>query len=176
MHVFLTGGTRVGKSTVVRRFLVRSGLSADGFMTYWEVDADGGRSLYLAPYRKMGDAPLAGGDPNRRLLARRHGGGLERVDGLTDVFDSYGARILDGCGHRDVIVMDELGFLESQAGVFQAAVMRHVDGGVPIVGVMRSAKTEFLDVLRCHPAIEVREVTAKSRDAVVEWLASRTWT
>lgn len=169
MSFFLTGGTRVGKSTVVRSFLQRAGLSADGFMTYWQASPDGSRSLYLSPYS------LDGVPTEKRLLARRWDAGLKRVDDLTSVFDTYGVDILQGCGTCDVIVMDELGFLESQATAFQAAVLQRIAGDTPVVGVMRSAKTDFLNVLRSHPAIEVREVTPKNRDAVADWLASQKW-
>ena len=167
MHIFLTGDIQVGKTTVIRSFLSRSGLGADGFMTYWEPDDGGGRSLYLSPYNR----DLRAGE--RYLIARDGAGRLARAENMTGVFDIHGTEILNRSGKRDVIIMDELGYLESKAEIFRQAVRRRIDGDVPVLGVIRFAKTECWDDIRAHPNATVREVTAENRDAVLSWLLSK---
>lgn len=168
-HTFLTGDSRVGKSTIVRRYLASSGLVADGFVTYWVQGTDGW-SLYLSPF---GDGLV----DERYLLARWVVDRARPVDSMTDIFDVQGSCILEQSGRRDVIVMDEIGRLESRALHFQRSIMAHVAGDVPILGVLRSprgshkvAQPGFIDVLRCSPSVSVREVTVDNRDQVLAHL------
>jgi len=164
MHIFLTGGIQVGKTTLIKKYLSQSGNAADGFMTYWEPTGNGGRSLYLSPFST--DAHSV----SRLHIAYDCESGLVPEEGMTDVFDVHGTEILNASGRRGVIVMDELGFLESKAAVFQQAVLRHISGSVPILGVIKPIKTKFLDVIRSHPGVVVREITPDNRDAALDWL------
>ena len=96
-----------------------------------------------------------------------------RAENLVSVFDIYGSEILRDSGKCDVIAMDELGYLESKAYMFQKAVFEHIAGDVPILGVIRSRQTDFLNAVRAHPNVTVCEVTAENRDAVLNWLLSK---
>ena len=164
MHIFLTGEKQVGKSTIVRKFISQSGLSADGFVTYWEEDGDGGRSLYLSRF----GAALQPGE--RFLIMHSSEQRPGSSDAVLRVFDVHGSGILDGSGNCDVIVMDELGFIESKAAEFQKAVMRRISGSVPVLGIIKPLRTEFLDRIRANPNVVVREVTVENRDDVLSWL------
>ena len=167
MHIFLTGDIQVGKSTIIRKFIIQANLSADGFMTFWD-DADNGRSLYISPYGV--DIPAN----ERRLLTNVCKNRPPLWEKTKHVFDEYGAEILDNAGKRDVIVMDELGFMESEAFIFQSAVMRHIERAVPVVGVIKPCQSEFLDTIRSHPNVSVFEVTENNRDAAFERLLAET--
>jgi len=164
MHIFLTGDIQVGKTTIIRKFLSKSRLPADGFMTYWEPDNDGGRSLYISPY-SLNSQPV-----EKYLIARDDGNQRLSLENMAVTFDMRGSGILQDSGKRDIIIMDELGFLESNAEIFKRAVMRHIGGAVPILGVIRSRRTAFLDLIRAHPGVKVCEVTAENREAVLNWL------
>jgi len=161
MHTFLTGGTGVGKTTIINDYLALAHLSADGFSTGW-ADEPGERRLYLRPF---------GNNSERHLLGRWADGRVQPVDDVTEVFDTQGARLVEAAGRRDVIVMDEIGCLESAALRFQAAIMARVAGDVPIIGVLRSparsARCGFVNMLRLNPSLTVREITAHNRDEVL---------
>jgi nucleoside-triphosphatase len=164
MHIFLTGEKKVGKTTLIKEFLSRTGATADGFVTYWEPLGDRERRLYLARH---------GADPEsdeRYLVAPDDGDGLKFTENTIATFDIHGSNILAASGKREYIIMDELGFLETKSPVFRQAVMRCISGGVPILGVLKSSRTEFLDAIRAHPKVIVREVTAKNRDGILQWL------
>lgn len=167
MHILLTGEIQVGKTTIIQKFLSQSGLSADGFMTYWTQDDSGNRSLYLSPYST--GLHIA----ERHLIACSADCTSLRTEKAACIFDVYGSEILSASGKQDVIVMDELGRLESEATVFQAAVMRHILSDVPILGVIKPAQTEFLGKIRAHPAVETHEVTLANRDSALKWLLKR---
>ena len=169
MHIFLTGDIQVGKTTIIKKFLPQSGLSADGFLTYWALDGDGVRCLYLS---KLSTDAASG---KRHILARDIGGNLSQSEKVTSVFNEHGAAILSACGKHDIIIMDELGFLESEAAEFQNAVLRHIAGGVPVLGVIKPRKTKFLDTIRAQANVTVREVTPQNRDAVLLRLLEHNW-
>ena len=169
MHIFLTGNIQVGKTTIIRSFLSQSGLNADGVMTYWEPDGDGCRSLYLSGY-SMDSRPA-----ERYLIARDLGKRVSFAENMVPVFDTQGVKILNESGKRGIIVLDELGFMESKAEAFQIAVMRRISGEIPILGVIKPLQTEFLYKIRAHPNVEVCEVTTENRDAVLTRLLSQNW-
>ena len=50
MQVFLTGDRRTGKSSIIEKFLIQTGLTAGGFRTCWRPTATGGEDLLLLPY------------------------------------------------------------------------------------------------------------------------------
>lgn len=166
MHYFLTGNTRVGKTTIIRSFLSQSGLSAGGFMTWWDNCGIGERRLYLSPY---GREPRNG---EKYLIARSGGDRILPADNMERIFDIHGAEILSGSKNREIIVMDELGFLESRSRLFQRAVLERISGEIPIVGVIKPRRTEFLDLVRAHDNVVLREVTEENRADVLKWLLS----
>ena len=161
---FLTGVIQVGKTTIIRSFLKQSGLSADGFLTHWDSSYVGGRALYLSPYA-----------PNihkvvRYCLAQCHGERFVKEENIEVIFDVHGTGILSSAGKLDIIIMDELGFLESKAYAFQDAVLGHIAGAVPILGVIKPKRTRFLGEIRTRPEVRVCEVTEENRNWVLEWL------
>ena len=168
-HVFLTGEKQVGKTTIIRGFLSRSGLSADGFITFWESYGESGGGLYLAPF--LTDSI----NEEKYLVAVKGEQKQGPSENMLNVFNTRGREILDNSGRRDIIVMDELGFIESEAAAFRRSVMRHIAGGVPILGVIKPMHTEFLDEIRAHPEVEVRMVTAENRKMTLDWLREMNW-
>ena len=168
-HIFLTGDKQVGKSTIIRKFLQQSGMSADGFMTYWEAESSENRSLYLSAY----GADLKPAE--RYLVTKSTGKGFNINDDMINVFNTYGSQILKDSGKCDLLIMDELGFMESKAFDFQQNVMRFISGDAPVFGVIKPVQTEFLNSIRLNPNVEVKDVTPENRDAVLKWLLERKW-
>ena len=169
MHIFLTGRTQIGKSTLIKKYIEAKGLTPCGFATVWGAPAeDGGRRLYMHPYGNIG----ACSDAN--LLARF----LPESPSATrfsQVFDTLGASLLTPCSKTDLLVMDELGFLESDSPVFQAAVLSALNGSLPVFGVIKPRSTPFLDAVRSHPQVKVLEVTAETRDDILQELLSHSF-
>ncbi|MDR0904827.1 MAG: nucleoside-triphosphatase [Oscillospiraceae bacterium] len=160
-HIFLTGEIQVGKSTAIRKFLANTGKSADGFLSHIvEVDSaqpELGRELYLARF------DTERGETDSRLAARVR---FPNFEVYTDVFDGHGAELLRSAGARELIIMDELGRMEEDAEAFKAAVFARLDGGQPVLGVVKMVETPFLDAVRAHPNVEIITVTEQNRDDV----------
>ncbi len=160
-HVFLTGERQIGKSTLLRRVLAGlPGLRLGGFrtVTAGESGASSG-SVYLVPAAQ--DPPQFGND-NR--VALRLGGGRGAV-GYPEAFDRAGTAALAGAEEADLIVMDEIGFLETEAAQFLTRIGELLDGDTPILGVVRrQGETPPQQMVRAHPGVRIIEVTKDNRD------------
>lgn len=161
-HLFLTGEKGVGKSTLLRKLLARSGRKPGGFFTVKTEDVFPGRvSLHLLA---AGTAEVPG--PENFLFfcgGPPDGGEAER-------FDRLGCAALTEDRAADILIMDELGPREEEARRFQGAVFRALDGDVPVLGVLQRAESDFLQRTAAHPRGRVVEVTAANRDELAEAL------
>ena len=156
-HIFLTGEIQVGKSTAIKRFLETTGLRACGFRTLWDED-----ELRLAPY----GAPAGAG----AVVAIRGEKGLRK---LPHVFDDASGALFEVPYGAEIMIMDELGFLENEDRAFKRRVLESLDGDIPILGVIKPAKTAFLDAVRAHPCVSTVYVDKGNRDEVYERLCRR---
>lgn len=154
-HLFFTGRKGVGKSTLVR--VAIDGKRVGGFFTKRVEGLLERPSVHLLR-AGAADVPSA-----ENLLFCCGGADMQQFDKL-----SCGA-LADTAG-CDVLVMDELGPHEEQAAAFRQAVLRALDGDVPIIGVLQQAESAFLRQVAAHPNVRVITVTEENRDALHHWL------
>ena len=159
-NLFLTGEIQVGKSTLLRKLIAKSGLRPGGAETGfgpWRAEAT--RRLFLHPY----------GDPDYgedSVCARM---GPEGKTVYPSVFDGRGAALVRAAladPAVDVVVLDELGFLEKDALEFRAAVLEALRGPKPVWGVLRLGGG-------CWGGADLGRivtVTAENRDALIREL------
>jgi len=160
-HVILTGEVGIGKSTVIKRTLHLLGVHAEGIQTgaYEPRDARE-KTLFLRAY---GDdakgcpfAQLPGGD---KAYAAR-------------CFDAVGAHLLRRARRRgEMIVIDELGWLERDAAVYQQELRSTLDGSVPVLAVLRKNKTEWADWIRARSDVALLTAREQNRDELPEQIA-----
>jgi nucleoside-triphosphatase len=177
-HIFLTGERNVGKSTIIQKYCGTLDFVPGGFLTLpGRPREDGGDSIFIMPYAQAADAgdAEAAGDAALEVAVRK--GGCAGVVSYPEAFDRKGAEILRKSRGAALIVMDELGFMEREALLFQRAVLDILDGDTPVLGVvkptvmqksgvMRKIESAFLDAVRAHPSAAVIEVTEENREAV----------
>ncbi|MDR1291853.1 MAG: nucleoside-triphosphatase [Clostridiales Family XIII bacterium] len=182
MHVFLTGLRGIGKTTVIERVVngALSGgtVSADeitGFRTVWMRSRETGsasEALYILPYKAESPVPRAGARPVAERDAEN-----QTLMIHPEVFDEDGVAILraatEGATPPKIIIMDELGYMESDSPAFRRAVADKLDGGVPVLGVMRWERNPFLNAVGTHEKVEVVEVSESNRDALPERLTEQ---
>ena len=156
-NLFLTGDRRVGKSTCIDRALEQVRGEVRGFRTYF---ADETR------------AQLQLSDPAGRqtqVAARRRAEGGFQV--FEEAFEGCGVELLHSGWEADLMLMDELGKLETGCPRFRSAVLETLERPVPVLGVLRQGEGEWLDLLHRHSAIEVLTVTEDNREWVGEQLS-----
>ena len=169
MHVFLTGDIQVGKSTLASKVLAAMGdVRLGGFRTITVDDRpDAFGSLYIVP--AAAENPVCG-DENRVGIRRGHGKGTE---GFPAVFDRAGTEVLSGAEDCELILMDEIGKLESASPAFLGRIAALLRGEVPILGVLRKeGETPQQMLVRAHPKVRLIEVTEENRNALADEIAA----
>ena len=138
-HLFFTGAKGSGKSTRLREITEKLPGRPTGFTTVKTDAVFGKKAVHLL---------RPGQTPSRDNFLFFCG---ESADPRR--FDVLGAAALRIPG--DYILMDELGPAESEALVFQQAVIAALDGDVPVYGVLQKADTPFLRQVAAHPKVEI---------------------
>lgn len=155
MNVFLTGNVQVGKSTAIKRFLEKENISPLGFTTHLD------RSTGVLTIK------IIGKDGDREIKAAAPIGGSRPVPDI-EAFDRAGKMLTDmDISDCDMLIMDELGFMERDAHVFTDAVPAMLDRGIRTVGVLRNKPDgPFWDMLHERDDTVILTVDEENRDDI----------
>ena len=194
MHIFLTGPIGIGKTTVINKTLVLlegllgqaplsdclatdsvAPISLAGFFTHSgptskESGLPEDRDVYISP---AGSTKYY--TQSNKIASR---------DGIVptahlEVFEDLGREILKNAVSRDpknppglqLIIMDEVGFLEQNAPKFHEAVFDCLDGDIPILGSLRLGDVAWLERVKAHPKVKLITVSLENRDELPPALA-----
>lgn len=162
-HIFLTGKRDAGKTTIINRVVERlpGSFNVGGFRTFKGNEfAPEKNYVLMAPVAEEPD--LSVNSPHFKVALRDKS--KSSFEAYPDAFDEYGVRILTDSSDADIIILDELGFMESDALKFQNKVMELLDGETPVLGVIKPDSRPFLDRVKNHPKVRVIEITSENRD------------
>lgn len=140
VNLILTGPSGRGKSTALRRVLAQLGEPVCGFWTEKLI-----RGVPSPVFLHDCRAPLRY-TPEQIVGAPKDG----YMAAFPATFDTLGAASLRDLPQNAVVLMDELGFLESKAPVFQAAVISVLDSGRRVLAAIGDRDTPFLNAVRMH--------------------------
>jgi len=163
-NIFLTGERRVGKSTLLNKLLDGSSFSVAGFKTLPHFSGDERDGFYFQSMLN-GEADL-----NCHFISRKTS--QNAWLSVTETFENQGVENLKKSlkAKPDIILMDELGFLESQALNFQKHVKQCLDSTIPVLGVIKLFRTPFLDSIRERKDVNIIEVTPLNREKIYDFL------
>ncbi|MBR4393432.1 MAG: hypothetical protein IKT07_05335 [Oscillospiraceae bacterium] len=156
----------MGKSTLIRRLLEDCPLPRWGFLTRrLQSDENGFHPIYIFP---------AGKDPTytpENLIgecdSRVHNTRLE-------VFNTLGTEYIRQARPGGVIIMDELGFMESEAEAFTGAVLDALEGDIPVLAAVKNRPdVPFLRSVLSAEKAEVFYITPENREELYEKLLPR---
>lgn len=177
MNIFLTGERNVGKTTIINKSITslrtkwqnRKGISlkVGGFQTFEGEEFSQGKSYV---YLKSAEGFLDSRFSSAKIALRDKSSFSFKV--YTEVFDEEGTFTLNKSTSSDIIIMDELGFMEKDAKVFQRRVMEILDGDIPVLGVVKLKSNDFLDRVRVHPNVNVITVTEGDRNEKLQEVQS----
>lgn len=203
-HIFLTGEIQCGKSTLIQSILHHSAgklMVAGGFLTYFTTrDPNQPRTLYLgdaAIYKTRFQYPeqaayISPSQLHQALISQNNPPvtaaefcGKNHPQINLDAFDHYGRTWIEkglenaiSLSHTPdrfpILLLDECGYLESDALEFQQAVYNALNASVPILGVVRQMTTfSWLDTIRNHPNVQLVTVTKTNRNTLVSQLTEQ---
>lgn len=155
MHLFITGEVGSGKSTMLQRLVRLAGGTSFGFVTE-KVPGVPNNSVYIHPY-----------NAKEREYSEQNLVGLARVgwfETYEQVFSRRGDELLGSIPAGSLVVMDELGILESRAPAFCERVMEFLDGPYTVLGVIKPKNTDFLNAVRHHPRVGVLTLSKDDRE------------
>lgn len=171
MHALIVGSRGVGKSTLIRRVLEELGCPIFGFETKMESSGDEdipGDPVYLYEVGK----PRVQGEEN--LVGRCRN---KCFDVQPETFDRFAPRLRRPVPADHVVVLDELGILESSSPDFCGAVLALLDGDAPAIAAVKHKDTPFLEAVRSHPNCKCFRITRENRDElypkVLEFMKSQ---
>ena len=165
-HIFLQGPRNIGKSTVITKTLdilnAHRAIILGGFFT-WN-GGHGDPHVYMRPA-----LPEPEGERYRLASYDTDKGGL-----ICDIqaFEKSGAELLKRSRNADLIIMDELGFLENDAAEFKRAVLDIISGDIPVLGVLRLGDVPWHKDIKSNPRVTIFEVNEKNRDTLPRELAA----
>ena len=157
MKILLCGDVNSGKSTMIEKLVADMGEAPRGYITVRRpAGADGKSYVYLydvaSPPENIADA---------QVIMSISDAGTERHP---EYMDSLAASYLRGIPEGSLVVMDEIGTLESAAPAFQREVMRILSGNYSVFAAVKAQNTEFLRAVRRHPDCELYIITPENRD------------
>jgi len=93
--------------------------------------------------------------------------------GNMEAFEKDGVRILTESNGDELIIMDELGFLEAKAPAFRQTVLDILAGDVPVLGVLRLGDVPWHQDIKRNPEVAIYDISEKNRDTLPRELATR---
>lgn len=158
-HALIVGAQGVGKSTLIQKVLRELALPVSGYETKKEdglADPALGTPIYIYPAgTEHVQAP-------ERLLGYR---ACKNPVTFTEAFDRFAER-LNSETDAGIVVLDEIGFMESGAESFRAAILKKLDGDVPVIAAVKNVDTPFLCQVREHPNCRCFHINEENRDAL----------
>ena len=169
-HILLCGRRRSGRSTLIHTLLQNVTVPVFGYETItMGTRPDGWHEIYLFPYgtenpQKREENHVADCNTKERVIC-------------TAIFDTLGVQLL--CASiQGILVMDEIGFMESGAENFCRTILKRLDGDAPVLAAVRTGMdTPFLRQVMQHKkahCIEMRpelfkETEQQLRPIVQAW-------
>ena len=145
-HILLCGRRRSGRSALIRSLLRDVTVPVFGYETVtMDTRPDGYHEIYLYP----------DGTENPQRREENHVADCNTRERVIhpEVFDTLGVQLLRQ-PVKGILVMDEIGFMESGAEEFCRAVLERLDGDTPVLAAVRTGMdTPFLRKVTRHPNV-----------------------
>lgn len=159
-HILICGRPHVGKTTLIHKLLADYTGRISGYTTKLGMKENHWKYFYLYP-----------ADATEYIPSEANcigwGNGKERHTNR-EIFEGLGIPYLkENVG--DLILMDEIGFMETGAPDFCQAILDCLDGDTPVLAAVKDKPgVEFLDAVRNHPNAQIYWITKENRDELYE--------
>lgn len=165
MKLVIVGCSGSGKSTAIRRMLKYVDRPIWGLWSEKLPAAeDTPAPVYLHSYRE----PIRYTQENRIGICRnRH------AESFPAVFETLGVKTLRQIPEGSLVLLDEIGVMESQALRFQEELFRLLDGAYDVIVAVRDKHTPLLDAIRSHPKVTCVTAEEANREAFCREAAQR---
>ena len=164
--ILLTGSPRCGKTTLLQKVLADYPGPLGGFYTR-EVRQNGLRVAFKIVTLSGKKATLAGiylpGPPK----VGKYGVDLQTLETVAL------PAIQAACQTGKLVVIDEIGPMETFSSAFCQTVLETLEAGCPLFGTIVQRSTPFSNRIKHRPEVETIEVTPANRDILPEALLAK---
>ena len=168
INILLTGRPRIGKTTIIQNFVRRCFLPMGGFFTC-EIREHGMRvgfsieAIHSWNHNGSGNkyhAVMAHVNSRSPYRVGKYGVNISAIEevGIT--------ALREGMKRAKLIIIDEIGRMETYSELFQKEVKNVLDCSLPVLGVIQMKQNPFLDSIRNRDDVKVIQVTLDNRDTL----------
>ncbi|MBQ6489411.1 MAG: NTP transferase domain-containing protein [Solobacterium sp.] len=161
LHIVIEGKKGAGKTTLIDRLISETDRRICGYRTkILKTDAEGYRHVYMYP-----------ADKSDTTAAQEIGITRRRIISVNDeVFEDLGVKLLSDVCDDGVIVMDEIGYMETGAECFCRKVIETFDRDIPVIAAIKDTEKEYryLQLIKEHPKIQLLRLNEDNREEVYQ--------
>jgi nucleoside-triphosphatase len=151
----------VGKTTIIKRALERTRISAGGFFTE-EIRSAGVRQGFRIVTLDGESATLSHIDIKGPYRVGKYGVDIEALDTIGV------AAIMEAVREHELVVIDEIGKMELFSSSFKEAVEEAINSGKRVLGTIMLAPHPWADKVKRNSDVATVVVTRSNRDSVLE--------
>lgn len=155
-NLFLTGKKQVGKSTILKRIIDKLDISVGGYLTNRDFEGDDMAFTVLSLYDKVSTYTIArdkNTQPPRKIYLKTFKNDLSNLLEISKE-------------NRDLIIIDELGFMEEQVKEFKDELMKILDSPTPVFGILKDHNTPFLNKIKSRKDVKILEINDGNRNSL----------
>lgn len=159
-NLFLTGNAGTGKTTLINKILDKLNCSVGGYLTDREIIND----------KKIFTAKSLLDDTEKYEFAK-----INMISGNKEIYeDAFRQGIISilekSIIKADVIVLDELGFMENNIIQFTSYVHSLLDSDKFVLGVLKKHDCQFINSIRSRKDVIVVGINKDNRDIILDEL------
>ncbi|WP_061310611.1 nucleoside-triphosphatase [Clostridium botulinum] len=155
-NLFLTAPSGTGKSTIIEKVLCNLNVSIGGFQVKRYLNKKGKMCFnMISVVDEKGNNLIGECINNKNITSNLY------------AFENKGVEILNtSLKNSDLIILDEIGFLEEKAENFKHSIRRVLNSNKVVLGVLKEFHSPFLNEIRSRKDISILKVTLNNRDYI----------
>ncbi|MEJ8554241.1 nucleoside-triphosphatase [Tepidibacter sp. Z1-5] len=154
-NIFITAPRGYGKTTALKKTIGLIDKQVSGFEVGKKFMTDS-KEFYICDIENTSyNCLIAYSKSNSKPVANIEG------------FENHGCEILKkAISSENIIIMDEIGFLEENAPKFKQSVIDSLNSSNIVIGVLKKFNGEFINYIKSRDDVLVLELTLENRDDI----------
>ncbi|AKA69598.1 nucleoside-triphosphatase [Clostridium scatologenes] len=154
--IFITGERGIGKSTLLKKIIKNVDCSIGGFIQEKEFMGESKRFKVNSLYNLEESYTIGVYDAEKRELHSD-----------MNMFNIISQDILlKSLDNRELIVLDELGFMEEKAPLFKETVFKILNSDKAVIGVLKECDGNFVQKIAKREDVQVFKIDENNRDSI----------
>jgi nucleoside-triphosphatase len=152
--IFFTGEKGIGKSTLLKKIIKNIDCSIGGFIQEKEFTEETKIFKVISLYNLKDSYSIGIYDIKKDVLYSD-----------TNIFNVISEEILlKSLFNRELIVLDELGFMEENVALFKDTIFKILNSDKPVIGVLKECNGNFVQEIANRQDVQVIRIDENNRD------------